>query len=158
MKDVLKKTGLVWLWLSVFIIGLDQLSKWLAVHFLTYDKPYEIFAFFNLTLRFNAGAAFGFLGSESGWQIVVLSLVTLAVLLGLLVWLYRIKRSEKITAIALSLILGGAIGNLIDRLLQGYVIDFFDFHIQTWHFATFNVGDSAICVGAFLLILCLLKR
>ena len=142
-----------WLWLSVFIIILDQVSKYIAVHYMVYGKPVYIFPFFNLSLNFNPGASFGFLGDAGGWQIYLFAAISLIVAIILVIWLGRIKRSDGLMAAGLSLIVGGALGNFIDRVRLTYVIDFFDFHIKNWHFATFNVADSAICIGAFLVIL-----
>lgn len=151
-----KKAAWPWLWLSVFIILLDQLSKYLVVHHMAYGKPLYVLPFLNFTLNFNSGAAFSFLGRAGGWQIYLFAAISLVVSAVLIVWLGRLKRSDAMMAAGLSLIIGGALGNFIDRVRLTYVIDFLDFHIKAWHFATFNVGDSAICIGAFLLIVRLL--
>lgn len=149
---LLRKNGL-WLLLSIVIIGLDQLSKYLVVQHLQFQQPYFLTPFFNLNLNFNAGAAFSFLSNAGGWQIHLFQGISIVASIVLIAWLLLLKPSENIKALGLSLIIGGAIGNLIDRVRLNYVVDFFDFHINTWHFATFNVADSAVCVGAFFLIL-----
>ena len=148
-----QKPAWTWLWLSLVVIAIDQFSKYLVNTTLPYNKPLVLLPFFNFTLRYNAGAAFGFLGSENGWQVLLLMAVTIIVVCGLIVWLVRTPRSDWLTASALTLILGGACGNLIDRIQLGYVVDFLDFHIGAWQFATFNLADTAICIGAFFLII-----
>ncbi|OGO93552.1 MAG: signal peptidase II [Coxiella sp. RIFCSPHIGHO2_12_FULL_42_15] len=151
-----KKTALPWLWLSVVVIILDQLLKYWVVSHFQYHQLWPLLSFLNLTLAFNPGAAFSFLGSASGWQIYFFSAISLLIAILFIVWLAQIPRGYHWRGLALSLIIGGAIGNFIDRVRLGYVIDFVDFHLRGWHFATFNLADSAICVGAFFLILSLL--
>ncbi|WP_264435317.1 signal peptidase II [Coxiella endosymbiont of Dermacentor marginatus] len=152
MKTTSGKTALLWLWLSVFIITIDQLTKYLVFHYLTFGSTVKNFSWLNLTLNYNTGAAFSFLSTESGWQVYFFSLISLIVVIFLIVWLSRTQRSDKWRAIGFSLIVGGALGNFIDRVRLGCVIDFVDFHIKNWHYATFNIADSAICMGVFLLI------
>jgi len=148
-----------WLLVSLIVIVLDQSSKWLAGSFLHYNAPVEVLPFFNLTLRFNLGAAFSFLGDAGGWQIIFLSAVSLLVSGFLIAWLLLTQFATRWLPFAISLIVGGALGNLIDRLRLKFVIDFFDFHLAGWHFATFNVADAAVSVGAvIIIILMLLKR
>lgn len=156
MKTTSRKTALTWLWLSVFIITIDQLTKYLVLHYLTFGSTVKNFSWLNLTLNYNTGAAFSFLSTESGWQVYFFSLISLIVVIFLIVWLSRTQCSDKWRALGFSLIVGGALGNFIDRVRLGYVIDFMDFHIKNWHYATFNVADSAICIGVFLLIVFLL--
>lgn len=156
MKTTSRKTALTWLWLSVFIITIDQLTKYLVLHYLTFGSTVKNFSWLNLILNYNTGAAFSFLSTESGWQVYFFSLISLIVVIFLIVWLSRTQRSDKWRALGFSLIVGGALGNFIDRVRLGYVIDFMDFHIKNWHYATFNVADSAICIGVFLLIVFLL--
>lgn len=150
------KRAWIWLWLSVFVIILDQFTKYIVVRHLSFGEPYVLLPFFNFNLNFNPGAAFSFLSQSSGWQIYLFSLISLVVIIFLLFWLAGIKRSNYLMAAGICLIIGGAVGNLIDRIRFKFVIDFLDFHIKTWHFDTFNVADSAICIGAFLIILHLL--
>ena len=142
-----------WLILSIGVIVLDQITKYLAIHYLQFGQFFHVLPFFNFTLNFNTGAAFSFLGAAGGWQVYLFAFVSLVVSVALIIWLGRIKRSDYLLATAVSLIIGGALGNFIDRVRLTYVIDFLDFHINTWHYATFNVADSAICMGTLLLIL-----
>ncbi len=151
-KFFLKGNGLVWLWLSIVVMLLDQFSKWYMLNYLTPYQPIALVPFFNFSLTFNSGSAYGFLANQSGWQIPFICAVVMVVTAVLLIWLSRLQRRDYMLCTAVSLIIGGALGNLIDRLRFSYVIDFLDFHIGTWHFATFNVADAAISVGAFLLV------
>ncbi len=150
------KNALVYVWISTLVTLLDQLTKYLVSHHLDVDQSIRALPFLNITLRFNAGAAFSFLSRMGGWQVYLLGGIAIVVSIGLMIWLSRLHRKDWITAIPLCLILGGAVGNLIDRIRFGYVIDFVDFHIHTWHFATFNLADAAVSVGAVLLIVGLL--
>lgn len=147
-----KKSAWPWLILTVLIIAFDQYSKYLILESFHLNQIKVLTPFLNLMLTFNSGSAFGFLSMAGGWQVLFLIVFVSVVVIILFVWLLRLRRNEYLLAIALSLILGGAMGNLSDRVRWGYVVDFVDFHIGAWHFATFNVGDSAVCVGAFLLI------
>jgi signal peptidase II len=142
-----------WLWVSVIVLLLDQCTKLLADAMLVLHQQVPLIPYLALFKAYNPGAAFSFLSDASGWQrwfFVVLAVVIIAVLL---VWLRRLSAAEKATSLALALILGGAVGNLIDRLVYGYVIDFIDVYYGSWHWPAFNVADAAISVGAFLLLL-----
>lgn len=150
------KKAYPWIFLSVFIIALDQFTKYSVLKHFTEQTVVHIFPFLNFIVRFNAGASFSFLGNASGWQVYLLSGISITVSTILIVWLSRLARSEWVIALPVSLVLGGAIGNLIDRVRFGYVTDFVDFHVRNWHFATFNVADSAVSVGATWLVLRLL--
>ena len=143
---------LLGLWLAALVIGLDQLTKMLATQHLTYRVPLELTSWFDLTLAHNTGAAFSFLASAGGWQRWFLSGVALAVSVFVLVWLWRLEVSKLRLTIALGFILGGGIGNLIDRVAHGYVVDFISVHYQNWYFPAFNVADSGITLGACLLL------
>lgn len=145
--------ALPWLWLSAIVIVFDQLTKHFVLRHLSYDQVVNALPFLNITLRFNRGAAFSFLGDASGWQIYLLAGISVVVSLLLIIWLSRLHRRQWLTAVPLSLILGGALGNLIDRLRFGYVVDFIDFHVGAWHFATFNIADAAVSIGAAGLVL-----
>jgi len=142
-----------WLWISAVVLLLDQSSKLFADAMLSMHQPVHVMPMFALTKIYNYGAAFSFLSDESGWQRWFFVALTIGVSIFLLAWLRKLGPGEQRTAFALSLILGGAIGNLIDRLVYGHVIDFIDVYYGDWHFPTFNVADSAISVGAALLIL-----
>jgi len=139
-----------WLWLSGIIIGLDQLTKWLATIYLVYQQPYPLLPYFNLTLLYNSGAAFSFLADASGWQRWFLFFLALIISTDLLVLLFKLNRQQRWQALGLALILGGALGNMIDRALYGYVIDFIHLYYQQWSWPAFNIADSAITVGAII--------
>lgn len=144
-----------WLWLAVVVIALDLGSKWLAVTHLEYRQPFTLISgFFDLTLLYNHGAAFSFLADHSGWQRWLFALIAIVAVVGLTLWLKRLKRTQKMMAASLALIIGGAIGNLCDRMSHGFVVDFLSFH---WHdvyyYPAFNIADSAITIGAIMLII-----
>ena len=142
-----------WLLLTAVVISLDLYTKQLASDALVLYRPHEVFSWLNMTLAHNYGAAFSFLSSAGGWQRWFFIVLASAVSLVLLVWLIRLPRREWMTGLGLALILGGAIGNLVDRIRLGYVVDFIDFHIGGWHYPAFNVADSAITCGVILLLL-----
>jgi len=144
---------LKWLWLTGLVLVFDQIGKWLAVSHLQYGEPLPLVPMLAFTLAHNYGAAFSFLNDASGWQRWFFAGLAAIVSVALLVWLRRLGQHEQRTALALALILGGAIGNLVDRLLYGYVIDFIDVYYGDWHFPVFNIADSAISIGAALLLL-----
>jgi signal peptidase II len=145
---------LKWLTLSLFAIVLDQATKLaVAASVPLYEAIPLIPGFFNLTHVHNTGAAFSFLSQAGGWQRWFFAALAVVVSVTLTLWLARLKKHEILLAVSISLILGGAIGNLIDRLAYGYVIDFLDVYYQSWHWPAFNIADSAICVGVALLIL-----
>ena len=147
-------TGLVMLWLTALVIILDRYSKIWVLQYLHFHEVLTIFPFFDLTLAYNTGAAFSFLDSASGWQNYFLGGLTITIILIVLGWMARLPARDYCMASALALILGGAVGNLCDRILYGYVIDLLSFHWDSWYFAIFNVADSAICLGAFLMFCC----
>ncbi len=137
---------------SLVLVIADQWTKLAISSNLRYGESVPITSFFNLVLVYNKGAAFSFLSDAGGWQRVFFICITSAAII-VLMWLIAKHESEKLFRWGLTLILGGAIGNLIDRIAYGHVIDFLDFHFAGWHFWAFNVADSAITVGAALLIL-----
>ncbi|MFZ6657065.1 signal peptidase II [Undibacterium sp. TJN19] len=147
-----------WLGLAAIVILLDQVSKITISKAFAYGQSFSLTSFFNLTLLFNKGAAFSFLAAESGWQRYLFTAIGL-VAAAFITYLLLRHSSQKMFCWALSLILGGALGNVIDRLMYGHVIDFLDFHYQEiYHFPAFNIADSAICIGAALFILDELRR
>ncbi|MCW5588403.1 MAG: lipoprotein signal peptidase [Legionellales bacterium] len=150
MKE--KKGQLRWLWLSIIIIILDQATKYLAAHHLLLGEPKVLLPFFNFTLAFNTGSAFSFLHQAGGWQVWFFSGLASGVSIILLVWLASLTQQKRLLACGIVCILGGAIGNLIDRVRFGYVIDFLDFHWQHWHWPIFNIADTAVFIGACLII------
>lgn len=145
--------ALKWLWLSGLVIVLDLASKALATHYLTLYQPVPLFPGFNITLMHNTGAAFSFLSDAGGWQRWFFSVIALLVSIGIVVWMKRLPTTQLWLAIALALILGGALGNLWDRLTLGYVVDFIELYYGRWSWPAFNVADSAISVGAVLLVI-----
>ena len=153
-----KKQQLYWLWLSASSILLDQFSKYFATIQLNYYEPIEILPMLNLALTSNRGSAWGFLNSASGWQIGMFAAISAIASVLLLRFIYRLPPTNHWSACAFSLILGGAIGNLIDRFTHGYVVDFIQVHYQHWYFPVFNVADSAITIGAIMLIISFLKK
>lgn len=147
-----------WLLLSVVIFVADQWTKNIVVENFEYREVLPIFTSggvwgFNLTLAHNYGAAFSFLADQSGWQRWFFAGLALVVSAGLSVWLLRLSPAQKWLAAALSLLVGGAVGNLYDRVLNGYVVDFLDAYYGAYHWPAFNIADSAICIGAVLLLL-----
>ncbi len=156
-----------WFWLSAAIIAIDQLTKIIADRLLSFGEPEPLLPLLNAALAYNRGAAFSFLSDASGWQRWFFIVLSLVVSIILIVWIMRLSVREKWTAASLALILGGAIGNLIDRIIYGHVVDFIDFYYpagksclplfamyagQTCHWPTFNVADSAISIGAVILL------
>lgn len=144
---------LPWLWLSLIVLVLDQTSKLWVDNALALHESVTLLPVFNLTYVRNTGAAFSLLGDAGGWQRWLFSGLAVAASGILSRWLWQLKPGQHWQAAGLSLVLGGALGNLIDRVSYGYVIDFFDFHVGDWHFAAFNVADSAISVGVTLLLI-----
>mgnify|MGYP006305004031 FL=1 len=150
-----------WPWIvAVVVLGLDQATKWLVQQALVYGESIPVLPpVFNLVRAHNEGVAFGMLSGAGGWQIPLLLVVTTGVVIALGVWLARLGRRETGTRLALALILGGAVGNLIDRARFGHVVDFLDFHWrEVYHYPAFNVADSGITVGAVILIGVLIRE
>jgi signal peptidase II len=143
---------LQWLALAFVILLVDQFTKVLIVGFYQLGDSTLVTGFFNVVRVHNSGAAFSFLAGSSGWQRWFFTAVGVMAA-GLIMWLLKSHSGQKLFSFALACILGGAIGNVIDRLLYGYVVDFLDFHWRHWHFPAFNVADSAITIGAACLIL-----
>jgi signal peptidase II len=144
---------LKWLWLSLLALVLDQVSKIMVDNSMQLYESIPILPYFNLTYVHNTGAAFSFLSEAGGWQRWFFALLALTISLVLGIWLARLQKHETFLAVALSLVLGGAIGNLIDRLAYGYVIDFLDVYYNDWHWPAFNIADSAITLGVAFMFL-----
>ena len=144
----------LWLWLALalLVLVLDQLTKWLIVGQFALGDGRVITSFFNLVRAHNTGAAFSFLAQAGGWQRWLFTGIGLAAS-ALMIWMLRAHPGQKLFGFAIACILGGAIGNVIDRLVHGYVVDFLDFHWAGWHFPAFNAADSAITLGAACLLL-----
>ena len=153
-----KSTGLLlWLGIAVIVVLLDQVSKITMSRLLAYGQSEMITPYFNLVMVYNQGAAFSFLANSGGWQRWFFSSLAFVVSLAI-IWMLHKNTTQRLFCWALTLILGGAVGNLIDRVLYGHVIDFLDFHIGTLHWPAFNVADSAITIGAALFVLDELRR
>lgn len=142
--------------ITFIIIGVDQLTKLWALHSLTYAMPVKVNMFLNWTLAFNTGAAFSLFAQAGVWHRLFFIFFILIVCLILSVWFYRLEKHAIRAQIALLFIIGGALGNLVDRLRLGYVVDFIQLHIGDYYWPVFNVADSAISFGVFLLLLDLL--
>lgn len=149
----MKSTGLRWLWLALVVLVVDLGSKqWVMTHF-QLGESLPLIPFFNLTYAHNPGAAFSFLADKDGWQRWFFAVIALAITAALLVLMYRSSASQKLNNMAYAMIIGGAVGNLTDRIVHGYVIDFVDFYINDWHYPIFNIADAGICIGALLIVL-----
>jgi signal peptidase II len=146
-----------WLGIAALVILIDQLSKITIAKTFAYGQSKTLTSFFNLVLAYNKGAAFSFLAAEGGWQRWLFSAIALGAALFILFLLKR-HAGQRLFCTALALVLGGALGNLIDRVVYGHVIDFLDFHVGGWHWPAFNIADSAICIGAALFIIDELRR
>lgn len=148
---------LAWLAIALAIVAVDQFTKTLILDAFQLGDSVHVTSFFNVVRVHNTGAAFSFLAGESGWQrwfFVILGFVASV----FIVWMLRSHRDDRLFCAALTLILGGAVGNVVDRLMHGYVVDFIQVHHSGWYFPSFNIADSAITLGAVLLILDELRR
>ncbi len=153
-----KSSGLMlWLGLASVVVLLDQLSKITMSRLLAYGESEVITSYFNLVMVYNQGAAFSFLSTQGGWQRWFFSALAAGVSV-FIIWMLKKNAQQRMFCWSLSLILGGAVGNLIDRIAYGHVIDFLDFHIGGWHWPAFNVADGAITIGAALFVLDELRR
>ena len=142
-----------WLSISGLVVVLDQFTKYIADSRLDLHVPREIFPNLNMTLYYNKGAAFSLLSNADGWQRWLLMFISTVASIALFYWLRKVDKNRKLLTLGLALILGGAVGNLIDRSLYGHVIDFIDVYYEYWHWPAFNIADSAISVGAGLLLI-----
>lgn len=149
-----RPNALAWLGLSALLVAIDQWTKAVALASLEYLKPVTfIDGFWNWTLVHNYGAAFSFLSDAGGWQRWFFTGLAIVISLGLTVWLARTPRGDWRTALPFALVVAGAVGNVIDRIRFGYVVDFVDWYVGKHHWPAFNVADSAIVAGAVLLVL-----
>ena len=147
-------SGLRWIWLTVLVLIIDQWTKLWANEALAGGQIIEVMPHFDFRLAYNYGAAFSFLADAGGWQTWALSIFAIVISIVLLVWLSRLKHTERWLSIALALVLSGAIGNVYDRLSYGYVIDFIDWYwSESHHWPAFNIADAAISIGAVMLII-----
>jgi len=142
-----------WLLLAVLVVVLDLWTKHLAVANLELYRPIPITGWLNLTLAHNTGAAFSLLADSGGWQRWFFIVFAVGISIFLLIWLWRLPLAARALPVSLTLLLGGAIGNLVDRIRLGYVVDFIDVHYNSWHWPAFNIADSAIVIGVTLMLI-----
>ncbi len=152
LKKNFRPSGLGFLWISLLVFVADWGTKTLANAHLELYMPVSVFPCFNLTLAYNTGAAFSFLDNASLWPNILFGLIALGVSIAILLWLACLPRAEKSMGVGLALILGGALGNLWDRVRYEHVIDFIDLYVRSWHWPVFNVADLAVSLGAFLIV------
>ncbi|MCV9878349.1 signal peptidase II [Brenneria izbisi] len=153
MNKSICSSGLRWLWLALLVFIIDLGSKQWVLSQFALGETLPLFPSLNLHYARNYGAAFSFLADKGGWQRWFFAGVAVAIVVALLVMMYRGSAQQKLNNIAYALIIGGALGNLFDRTWHGFVVDMIDFYVGDWHFATFNLADTAICIGAALIIL-----
>ena len=155
MSDALRARRCHWFWLglAVLIMIADQITKLLALKHLQLHQPLPVFPSFDLMLTFNRGAAFSFLSDAGGWQRWLFIALAVGISIFLVKWLFALRADERWLSAALALVTGGAVGNLLDRVFRdGQVVDFVYLHYQNFHWPAFNLADSAICVGAVILV------
>ena len=152
------RSPMIWLWLAVLAVILDQVTKVAAEQLLTFAQPVYLLPVLDFTLLYNKGAAFSFLADQPGWQRWFFTAVSIGVSIMLIVWVKRLPRGAVWLPIALALILGGAIGNLIDRVIYGHVVDFISVHWNNRYFPAFNIADSAITLGAIMMVLDVIRE
>ena len=158
MLKTFSETGLRFTWLALLAFVFDQWTKHAVLDSIELYQSVQITSFFNLTHVHNYGAAFSFLSDSGGWQRWFFTAIALVVSVMIIWWLKGTRKDQIMLPVAFSLILGGALGNVYDRLVYGYVIDFLDVYYQGWHWPAFNIADSAICLGAILLIIDMFKN
>jgi signal peptidase II len=152
------RSPMIWIWLAVLAVILDQVTKVAAEQLLTFAQPVYLLPVLDFTLLYNKGAAFSFLADQPGWQRWFFTAVSIGVSIMLIVWIKRLPRGAVWLPIALALILGGAIGNLIDRVIYGHVVDFISVHWNNRYFPAFNIADSAITLGAIMMVLDVIRE
>ena len=153
MNKLFTDTGLKWLWLTLICLIVDQVTKHLVANSMNLYQSINVLPFFSITYVHNLGAAFSFLADQSGWQRWFFSVIAVIASIIFTVWLSKTPSNNRYLCIAFALMLSGALGNLADRLLFGYVIDFLDFYVANKHWPAFNVADSMIFIGAILMII-----
>jgi signal peptidase II len=147
------RTGLRWLWLTILVVVIDQISKFVLIERLPPFQPVAVLPSLNFLLTYNTGVSFSFLQLSGGWQRWPLSIFAVVIAAVLLVWLKRLPAERRLLSAAVAIVLGGAIGNLIDRVLRGQVTDFIQFYVGSWSFAIFNLADAAITIGVAMILL-----
>lgn len=153
MNKLFTETGFRWIGLTLIFLVIDQITKQITVNSMDLYQSIEVLPFFNITYVHNPGAAFSFLADQPGWQRWFFTAIASIASIVFMVWLSRTPKSNKLLSIAIALMLSGALGNLIDRVLFGYVIDFLDFYVGNSHWPAFNIADSAIFVGAAFMVI-----
>ncbi|WP_281560157.1 signal peptidase II [Thalassomonas sp. RHCl1] len=153
MKVNLADSGIRWIWLTLVFLVIDQVTKYWVAGSMDLYQSIKVTAFFNITYVHNLGAAFSFLADQAGWQRWFFAAIATVASVIFVIWLAKTPKENKSLSIAFALMLSGALGNLFDRVLLGYVIDFLDFYVGSYHWPAFNVADSAIFVGAVLMVL-----
>lgn len=153
MKVNFADSGIRWIWLTLVFLVIDQVTKYWVAGSMDLYQSIEVTSFFNITYVHNLGAAFSFLADQAGWQRWFFAAIATIASVIFVVWLAKTPKENKSLSIAFALMLSGALGNLFDRVLLGYVIDFLDFYIGSYRWPAFNVADSAIFVGAVLMVL-----
>ncbi len=143
----------LWILIAILVIALDQLSKWWIRALFELYEAIPVFPGLQIIYVRNLGAAFSFLSSAGGWQRWFFIVLSVLASIAIVIWISRLPKQRRLEALGLSLVLGGAIGNLVDRVLLGYVVDFIDVYYQSWHWPVFNVADSAITVGVAIMII-----
>lgn len=147
-----------WLLIVLLIPAVDQITKWLVITNFGYNQKFAVMPGLNFNLSYNQGAAFGLLNDAGGWQRWLFIGIAIVVSTVIYTWSVKLPKHKVLERVALACILGGAIGNLYDRIRYGYVIDFIDLYIANWHWYTFNIADIGICVGAVLFVLSSIKQ
>ncbi|MFP3019367.1 MAG: signal peptidase II [Arsenophonus sp.] len=153
MINFILSTGLRWLWLTIIVLILDLSSKQFIIDNFQLYESIPIIPYLNLTYLKNYGAAFSFLDDKKDWHCWFFVFIAILICVVLIIMMYHQSINKKISNIAYGIIIGGALGNLHDRLIHGFVVDFIDFYVSYWHWPTFNIADMAICIGAILIIL-----
>src|SRR5476649_87777 len=153
MSKSICSTGLRWLWLAVLVVILDLGSKFLVMGHFQLGESMPLIPFFDSDRPPQPGPAFSFLADKGGWQRWFFTAIALVIVVVLLVLMYRSSAKQRLNNIAFAMIIGGALGNMFDRMVHGFVIDFIDFYVNDWHYPIFNLADSFICVGAVLVVL-----
>ncbi len=152
-KLPLLQSGFWWMWLTVILVLVDQVTKHLAVFYIQTHEVIEVMPFFNLVIRYNPGAAFSFLADAGGWQHYFFSGISIVVSAGIIYWMTITPVKNRLLSLSLALILAGALGNLYDRLTIGEVVDFIDWHNGEHHWPAFNIADSVIMLGAAMMLI-----